>query len=322
MRDTYLHEFLARNDLKTCQRNALAGDASSRRYERLMSDDRTYILMDAPPPETIDQFVTVAALLKDRGYSPPEVIDQDSEFGFLLLEDLGDGLLAGLIASGLAERPYYELAVDFLIDLSRQPAPSSLPGFSADYIRSQNEMFLDWYVKDQADSHMSGTDIALFADIWEELIPSIFIAPDVMLLRDFHAENLLYLEGRKGVQALGLLDFQDALQGPPAYDLVSLLQDARRDVSEALERDMLSRYLQATGLDCEAFKLSYAILGAHRAMRILGIFTRLAKDKGKPGYLELIPRVRSHLARNFARPELAALKNWTVKILGEKGLAS
>ncbi len=322
MREAHLKQFLVRNGLASCQRIPLAGDASSRRYERLVTADTTYILMDAPPPETIDQFVIVADLLKKRGYSPPDVLDSDREAGFLLLEDLGDRLLASLIASGTPEGPLYNLAVDFLIDLSRQPAPAILPSFSADYIMSQNEMFNDWYVREKTGQSPSFEEIHQFNEIWRDLIPHVYMAPDVLLLRDFHAENLLYLEDRAGVRALGLLDFQDALQGPPAYDLVSLLQDARRDVSGALEQEMVSRYLQGTPLDETAFKLSYAILGAHRAMRILGIFTRLAQDKGKPGYLDLIPRVKSHLARNLAHPELAMLKNWVENTLGEKGLAS
>lgn len=322
MREKHLQAFLDRHHLGSCKRMALAGDASSRRYERLQAERTSYILMDAPPPEAVDPFVSVAEILKERGYSPPEVIDADRSSGFLLLEDLGDGLLAKLIAAGAQEAPLYSLAVDFLIDLTRQPAPDSLPRFSGDYIGSQNEMFLDWYIPDQINGLLSGPDTTLFNEIWEELIPLIYISPDILLLRDFHAENLLYLRDREGLKALGLLDFQDAMQGPPAYDLVSLLQDARRDVSPSLEQSMLQRYLDEIQIEKGQFARSYAILGAHRAMRILGIFVRLAKEKGKPSYLEMVPRVKSHLQRNLAHPDLARLRSWMEKLLGKEGMAS
>lgn len=316
MRERDRSLFLEANGLAGASRMPLAGDASARRYERVTDGDRSRILMDAPPPEDVGRFVAVARELATRGYSPPEIYAEDLEKGFLLLEDLGDGLFSDLMASGEPEEPLYRLAVNLLIDFSRQAPPSSLPHFSDDYLRDQNRMFLDWYVPAKTGVHLSDEAERFYQEIWEELLPDIRVGPEVMLLRDFHSDNLLYLKDREGLRSLGLLDFQDALRGPAAYDLVSLLQDARRDVHADTD-DMIHYYLEKTGLDETDFLTSYAILGAHRALRIMGIFTRLAEQDGKTAYLELMPRMRAHLARNLTHPALAALKNWLAVSVGE-----
>ncbi|PHQ72339.1 MAG: aminoglycoside phosphotransferase [Sneathiella sp.] len=319
MREQHLADFLKQNQLDAAKRQALAGDASSRRYERISDVARSVILMDAPPPENVGPFIEVAALLKAQGYSPPEIIAADLSRGFLLLEDLGDTLFARLIDAGAEEAPLYQLAADFLIDLTRRSPPSGLPRFSDDYISEQNELFLDWYIPDQSGASVSPRDRQMYRDIWSRLLPKIRVGPDVILLRDFHAENLLYLEGREGLKALGVLDFQDALVGPPAYDLASLLQDARRDVGVETAEQMIRRYIEQTNVEENAFRSSYAILGAHRALRIMGIFVRLAKAQGKTRYLDMLPRMRRHLAHNLAHPELGELEGWLQKTLGDIG---
>lgn len=317
MRETALSAFLKRNDLEDAPRHSLAGDASSRRYERLEGGEKPLILMDAPPPEDVARFTAIAKALTERGYSAPEIQAEDTAEGFLLLEDLGDDLFARLFEAGEAEKPLYCLAVDFLVDLAKTPPPEFLPEFSDDYVRAQNEMFLDFYVPEKLDGPLSDEPRKFYREIWENMLPRMRMGPDVMLLRDFHSENLLYLKDRKGLKALGLLDFQDALKGPAAYDLVSLLQDARRDVDETLAAEMIYHYLDETGVEEEAFLESYAILGAHRALRIMGIFCRLAKVEGKIRYLDMIPRMQQHLAGNLAHPGLAALRNWLQLTIGE-----
>lgn len=317
MRETALTTFLERNGLKDAARQPLAGDASARCYERIMASEKSLILMDAPPPEDVCSFVAIAKELTKRGYSAPEIHAEDIEQGFLLLEDLGDDVFARLFEAGQAETPLYRLAVDFLIDLAKLPPPSFLPAFSDQYIRVQNEMFLDFYVPHKLGEPLSGEPRKFYQDIWENLIPRMRIGPDVMLLRDFHSENLLYLKDRDGLKSLGLLDFQDALKGPAAYDLVSLLQDARRDVDETMAGEMVYHYLDETGFDEADFRESFAILGAHRALRIMGIFCRLAEVEGKNRYLEMIPRMQQHLAGNLAHPVLTGLRNWLMLTIGE-----
>lgn len=317
MRDTALTAFLERNGLEGASRYPLAGDASARRYERIVGSEKSLILMDAPPPENVTSFVVIARELTRRGYSAPEILAEDVDRGFLLLEDLGDDLFARLFESGTAETPLYRLAVDFLIDLAKTSPPSFLPAFSDDYVRAQNEMFLDFYVTDKLGEPLSGEPREFYQDIWENLLPRMRIGPEVMLLRDFHSENLLYLKGREGLKSLGLLDFQDALRGPAAYDLVSLLQDARRDVDETMAAEMVYHYLDETGLDEADFRESFAILGTHRALRIMGIFSRLAQVEGKRRYLEMIPRMQQHLAGNLAHPVLTGLRNWLMLTVGE-----
>ncbi len=317
MRETALSAFLKRNGLEGAPRHPLAGDASSRRYERIEAGENPLILMDAPPPEDVARFTAIAKALTERGYSAPEIQAEDIAEGFLLLEDLGDDLFARLFKAGRAEKPLYRLAVDFLVDLARSPPPAFLPEFSDDYVRAQNEMFLDFYVPEKLDGPLSDEPREFYREIWENMLPRMRVEPDVMLLRDFHSENLLYLKERDGLKSLGLLDFQDALKGPAAYDLVSLLQDARRDVDETLAAEMIYHYLDETGMEEAAFLESYAILGAHRALRIMGIFCRLAKVEGKRRYLDMIPRMQQHLAGNLAHPGLAALRNWLQLTIGE-----
>jgi len=317
MRDTLLWAFLEKNALVDAKREPLAGDASARRYERIRANDKSVILMDAPPPEDVSSFVAIAGALKERGYSAPEIYAGNTEQGFLLLEDLGDDLFARLFESDTPEEALYRLAVDFLINLAKSPTPTFLPEFSDAYVMKQNEMFLDFYVPEKLGEPLATGPREIYMGIWQSLLPRMRVEPDVMLLRDFHSENLIYLKDREGLKALGLLDFQDALKGPAAYDLVSLLQDARRDVDEAMAEELIYHYLDKTGVDEAEFRESYAILGAHRALRILGIFVRLAKVDGKERYLDMIPRMQKHLMGNLAHPGLTALRNWLALTIGE-----
>jgi aminoglycoside/choline kinase family phosphotransferase len=316
MRDNQIADFLQDNGHATAALTALAGDASSRRYLRLQEGHQSFILMDAPPPEDVDQFVRVAKILHAYGYSAPEILCQDSEAGLLLLEDLGDTLFASLMEEGADEEKLYKLAVDFLLDLRCQPSASGLPEFSDGYVLSQNEVFLDWYIPDATDNTVQKRDRDRYEDIWRRLLPDIWVGKEGLLLRDFHAENLLLLEQREGLNALGLLDFQDALIGPAAYDLVSLLQDARRDVSHHIVEKMIDYYIQESGVEAASFRQSYAILGAHRALRIMGIFIRLAKTQGKTRYLDLLPRMKGHLDGNLNHPALSELKQWLDTMIG------
>ena len=296
----------------------LAGDASARRYERLTRGDATAVLLDDPPPgHSVAPFVRIARLLREMGYSAPRVFDLDEALGFALLEDLGDdtfsSLLTGPDASSL-ERTLYEAATDFLIDLHRRPVPPDLPRYDPAWLLSDAVLFLEAAIADAAEPAMA----VEFEAAWRGALEEATRGPAVFCLRDFHAGNLMWLPARgdkscgaQGFQRVGLLDFQDARAGPAAYDLVSLLQDARRDLGAGLEAAMVGRYLDASpNLDEAAFRATYAILGAQRAVRIIGVFHRLAKQDRKPAYLAHVPRVWRHLDADLVHPSLAPVRAW------------
>jgi hypothetical protein len=225
----------------------------------------------------------------------------------LLLEDLGDALYARLIERGEAdERQLYAAAVDLLVDLHARPLPSDVPSYGPEELLRTAGLAYDWYLAGIAGRVSLAQKIG-FANLLGPLLVEHVGDADMLVLRDYHAENLIWLPDRRGSARVGLLDFQDAARGHPAYDLVSLLKDARRDVPEDLERDMLARFLAIGGHDAAAFRAAYALLGAQRNLRILGVFARLSLHYGKPQYVDLIPRVWDHLVASLEHPALSAL---------------
>ncbi|MEY4982958.1 MAG: hypothetical protein RIR62_1224 [Pseudomonadota bacterium] len=289
-------------------RSFLAGDASDRSYDRLTRGAETAVLMDAPPAKGEDTatFAAIAAHLAGLGLSPPRILAADHAAGFLLLEDLGDGLVARLVARDPAmERPLYAAATDVLLALHRHAAPAGLPDLTARDWADAAAFALDWYAFAATGTAPDSHD---FRAAMADAMAAHADGPRVMILRDYHAENLLWLPDRQGVARVGLLDFQLAQMGQPAYDLVSLLQDARRDVSPATEEAMMRRFRAATGQGEAAFSAAYATLGAQRALRIMGVFARLCLKGGKAGYLPLLPRVWGQLQRNLAHPALERLR--------------
>ena len=237
--------------------------------------------MDAPPPqEDIGPYVAIAALLRELGFSAPEVLAEDRDEGFLLLEDFGDDTYTRLLARGADEPALYKLAVDTLIALQRAAAPRGtpeLPPYDMERLLAEAVLLVDWYRR-----LASGLREEYLA-LWRAVLPDAMVSPPTLVLRDYHVDNLMLLPDRPGVRGCGLLDFQDAVTGPPSYDLVSLLEDARRDIPGPLRQAMTERYLAAfPSLDRFAFLRSAAILAAQRNCKILGIFTRLWKRDGKP----------------------------------------
>jgi len=282
----------------------VAGDASFRRYFRVVEGDRSAILMDAPPPhEDPRPFLAVARWLTDHGFAAPAILHEDLTQGLVLLEDFGDVRLRETVdAEPARELGLYGAAVDLLVRLHDAPAGVEAPYDLAVYQR-EAALFVEWYCPAVG----LEVDAAGYRDAWDAVLaPLLDGHRPVTVLRDYHAENLMLIEGGEG---LGLLDFQDALAGHPAYDLVSLLQDARRDVPEATEAAMLARYRDATGAG-EAFDIAYHVLGAQRNAKILGIFTRLWKRDGKPRYPALCPRVWAYLERDLAHPALKPVADW------------
>jgi aminoglycoside/choline kinase family phosphotransferase len=298
-----LDEFLARHGWADAAVTLVAADASFRRYFRAAAiDGRTAVLMDAPPPhEDPRPFIDVARYLVGHGFRAPEIFAQDLDRGLVLIEDFGDLQMRQHLDVEPGDAPrIYRAAIDTLVRLSHTPV-ASLPAYDeAAYLR-EVRLLSEWYMPAMG----LDFDQAEFEALWRAALNPVSDIQSVTVLRDYHAENIMLLPG--GGQ--GIIDFQDALIGHPAYDLVSLLQDARRDVSPALEAAMLD-YYQNAAQPGDDFGLHYAILGAQRNTKIIGIFTRLWQRDGKERYLGFLPRMWGLLERDLAHPGLASLKAW------------
>ena len=303
-------DFLASCGWAGARIEPLAGDASFRRYFRVVRNDgHQAVLMDAPPPhEDPRPFISVAEWLVSVGLSAPEILARDLRRGLLLLGDFGDDRLReALDLAPDRERQLYELATDVLVHLHDHPPMAGLPVHGLEQWLTELMLFPDWYCPAVG----LEVDAESYQAAWTEVLEPIAddgLGP-VTVLRDYHAENIMLVEGRDGVAHFGLLDFQDALAGHPAYDLASVLEDARRDVPPTLERDMLGRYIAATGRG-EAFERAYWALAAQRNTRILGVFTRLWKRDGKPGYRRFQPRMWGLLERDLDHMVLAVVRDW------------
>ena len=301
--------FLAANGWSGADILPLAGDASFRRYFRVVHEGRTAVLMDAPPEhEDLGPFLAVAEHLGTLGLSAPRSHAVDRVGGLLLLEDFGDRLVGPLLRMGVEdEAPIYRDAITLLARLAEQPVPAGLPPYDRTVMHREIGLFPGWY----APALGFDIDHEGWTRAWDAVLPRVTSPePPVLVLRDYHVDNIILLD-REGLNRLGLLDFQDALAGHPAYDLVSLLQDARRDVSPTLEAEMLAAYATEAGIDdIDAFRADYEILGAQRNTKILGIFTRLWKRDGKRTYLAHQPRVWGYLERNLRHPALAPVAEW------------
>ncbi len=295
----------------------LAADASFRSYHRVTAEDRVAVLMDAPPPmEDVRPFRAVDARLRALGLSAPEILAEDVPHGFLLLEDFGDGTFTRLLKAGADEAALYDLAVDALVALHRAPgaaegfADYALPVYDRARYLAEAALLPEWF--------LPAVGVALTAEAragydaaWAGALAALDGQPHTLVLRDFHVDNLMRLPGRAGVAACGLLDFQDAVRGPTVYDLMSLLEDARRDLAPELAARGRARYLEAfPDLDREAFAAAWAVLAAQRHAKVIGIFTRLCVRDAKPQYLVHIPRVWRLLEAALAHPALAAVAAW------------
>jgi len=337
-----IRQFLQKTNFVGAERRRIQGDASTRLYERLTLNGQSYILMNSPrrpdgPPvrggkpysaiahlaEDVSAFVAMAIALRQRGFSAPAILESDLDAGLVVLEDLGSMPVVGGDPLGPYEERY-GAAVDVLVALHQQKLPETLPiaghtdhrlpRYDIDALLIEAELLLDWYLPRMQASIAPSSREAYLA-LWRDALAPTLERPKTWVLRDFHSPNLLWLADRKGVARVGLLDFQDAVMGHPAYDLASLLQDARVDVPESLEITLLTRYTRARrtaekDFDAADFARLYATLAAQRASKILGIFARLDKRDGKPQYLRHMPRVWAYLQRSLEHPTLAPLKAW------------
>ena len=283
----------------------LAGDASFRRYFRVRRGDKSAMLMDAPPPEEDPQpFLRAAKWLDANGLRAPHILAEDAARGLVLLEDFGEVRMREYLDQWPDdERAVYTAAIDTLVELHRLP-PGPFRDYSLAEYQREAKLLVDWYCPAQ-NLYVDGPG---YAAAWEAALGPMLPRqrPGVVVMRDYHAENVMLLGS---LEKQGLLDFQDALVGHAAYDLVSLLQDARRDVSPALEAEMFDYYVRQTGVG-DDFLADYARLGAQRNAKIVGIFVRLWKRDGKPRYLDYIPRVWALLERDLAHPALEPVARW------------
>lgn len=306
----HLLGFLSRAGCDTSKLKMIAGDASNRKYYRLTRRDRSVIAMDAPPEkgEDVRPFIRIANWLGSIGLSAPFVISADETRGFLLLEDLGDNIFARLFNAGYPERPLYVAAADVLWRLHSAVPPSDLTPYSPEYMAEMAALSVVWYRKAQTGS-VDHNLVHAMKDHMEIRLTALTGEPAVMVLRDYHAENLIWLPEREGVRRVGLLDFQDAMMGHPAYDLVSILQDARRDVSPELAKEIYFHFTRAAPQEAD-FLRHYHLLGLQRNLRILGVFARLCMRDGKASYVDLIPRVWRHVLHNLDALEDAELSRF------------
>lgn len=338
-------EFLRRSGVADAPPSYLQGDASPRAYARITLDGRPLVLMDAPrqpdgPPvrnglpysqiarlaENVRPFVAIGAWLHKQGVSAPEIVAHDLDRGFLLLEDLGDRVFGREVAAGPAhQRELWRAAVDVLLHLRRVEVPAvlplpdgtchALPSFDRAALEIETELLLDWYWPATKGSPAPADIRAEFISLWSPVLDRLLALPKGLFLRDFHSPNLLWLPERQSIARVGVIDFQDALKESNAFDLVSLLQDARVDVPADLERELYQYYLAEArrhdaSLEESAFGEAYALFGAQRNTRLVGLWARLLKRDGKPQYLAHMPRTWDYLARNLAHPVLSPLKLW------------
>lgn len=316
-----LESFLSKAGFAGAQLLPLAGDASARRYVRAKLGGRQAMVMDTPAEgENFPAFVQVAEYLYGSGYSAPQILARDMQEGFLLLEDFGDESFTKILKSNIGkEELLYTAAVDLLTKWQSLNLKNlSLPFYDEELYLREVALFPDWFLP-----QIMGIDKAAelrteYMQIWREILRSFPLQQNTFVHRDFHADNLMWIAGRAEAERIGLLDFQDAVIGDPAYDMVSLLEDARREVPQNLVDLMIEKYLSQTGKERGRFLSAYNILGAQRNSKIIGIFIRLAVRDSKDNYLKLLPRVWRHLEHDIKHPLLEKLHDWLDKNVGQE----
>ncbi|MCF6221043.1 MAG: phosphotransferase [Robiginitomaculum sp.] len=338
-REQLIVQFLQNNGWGDAKRTPFPGDASSRSYERLTRSheeigEEQLVLMNAPfmphkdPYSTAaklagsdpDAFICLATALTRRGFSAPRIFATDRDNGFMLLEDLGADLFSQVLTDDPGkEQELYSCAIDCLAAIYRSSFSDQLSArgaqwlvrkYDAQALQTEADLFLEWYVPEFG-SAVDETAKAAWYEIWADAFTHLNAHAHGIALRDFHADNVFWLPEREAIAKIGLIDFQDALIAHPSYDLVSLLEDARRDVDIDMVGGLISRFCQQAGIpDDEKFSAAYAVQAAQRNAKILGIFVRLARRDGKQRYLDMIPRVAQHFSRDISHPALANMHDW------------
>lgn len=319
-RNTLIEIFLQNNGWGGAERNILAADASFRTYDRLHKDGKSAVLMNAPPPkEKVEPFIKIDKHLRSLGLSAPEILAEDIENGLLLLEDFGDDTYTKLLKNGASEAELYKMAVDVMVYFNlkdkSETIPANHPSYTDEMFTNDALLLVDWYMPSIFGKTIDEGKRQEYIDLWRKILPLARNVEDSLIIRDYHVDNLMKLKGKEGLQTCGILDFQDAVSGPISYDMMSLMEDARRDINPAFVEAMRDYYLSemkknGKEVDPQAFKTSWAILGACRHAKVIGIFTRLCVRDNKPKYLCHIQRVWGLLERSLEHEALKDIKNW------------
>ena len=315
-REDLFPHFLAQNNLTDYQIDKIADDASFRRYFRVKTKQESFILMDAPPEkEDIKPFCNIAEILLNNNLSAPKILGRDDENGLLLLEDFGNDsytkILAKLKGDELLkkEKEIYQLAIDALLKLHQVPEPQNIALYDEELLMREVMLFIEWYLPYIAKTPASEAQITEFKSLWKEAFKQLSKASK-LVLRDYHADNLMLLNERESYRQVGLLDFQDAVIGVEAYDMVSLLEDIRRDVSKETVEAMLQHYLQNSNINQESFLRDYQILSLQRNIKIIGIFSRLAIRDKKEKYLSFLPKLFNYVSISPANDNLSKIRQF------------
>ena len=313
-RDQLRESFLGRSDWADWHVEALQADASFRRYFRLTNGNSSVLLMDAPPAtEDLAAYVRIAGYLAESGLRAPRILTQDLAQGFAVIEDFGHNTYTVLLDKGVPAEPLYTLAVDSLIELHRSYGQANIevPRYDAGFYDDEAALFADWYMPARIGRKLTPSERDEFLARFASLINHVSTKEECLVLRDYHVDNLMLVDGAEGINACGQLDFQDALIGSRAYDLVSLLEDARREVCPHMTERLLDHYLAAMpSTDRASFLRDYRVLSAHRHAKVIGIFVRLCVRDSKAHYLNYLPHVQRLFERSLQFPHLAPIADW------------
>ncbi|MGK0441284.1 MAG: aminoglycoside/choline kinase family phosphotransferase [Pseudohongiellaceae bacterium] len=307
-------KFLANTAWSDWQIDALSADASFRRYFRLSQHGQSALLMDSPPDtEDINSYVKIDQYLLSIGLRAPQIHQLDQENGFAIIEDFGAQTYTQLLDAGNDAEPLYALATHALARLHNNLALNKIdvPRYDAGFYDDEAALFVDWYWPARTGAKINTNLRREYTAIWQQLLAKLSTKKECMILRDYHVDNLMLIAGETGLDSCGLLDFQDALIGSRAYDLVSLFEDARRDVDPVMAKQLLDEYLKDfSSAEAAEFYYDYAVLGAHRHIKVVGIFVRLCVRDGKAHYLHYLPRVQRLLEQALTTPEMKPLAEW------------
>ncbi|MDY6407598.1 MAG: phosphotransferase [Pseudomonadota bacterium] len=316
LRNEALKNFLNATGWSTAQHISLASDASARTYERLVMGNKTAILMNSPLSEKPEQFVFIDEVLKKAGIHSPDILAQDLNNGFLILEDFGNNTFTALLNQGVAEFDLYQKGIDTLIQMQdRVVLPHGIPLYSHERLMNGVMMLPQWFGKHALENGLSEEAIAEFRDIWQDILSKLEGLPQTLVLLDYHADNLMITPNGD----CGVLDFQDACIGPLGYDLMSLLEDERRDVSPAVRNRLIEHYFNCRKVvDTPAVRASLPIVAMQRHTRVIGIFARLFLRDSKEKYLRMIPFVWELIHRHLNESVFQNYKNWIDRYIPER----
>jgi aminoglycoside/choline kinase family phosphotransferase len=316
-RESKLKQFISKHfNNEPHKVDLMPGDAGMRSYYRISTAEKTFVVMDCPPSYSkVNDFAKIAKFLTDNDFSAPKIYDMDQENGYLLLEDFGTlGLTKFLELNPETKDETYKLIIDLLISLTEKDCPEGLSSFDNALLCKEVEIFADQYIPYAYYRELKMHEFDEFIDLWQDVLSEMPLVPNAIVLRDYHLDNMMYLEDRDSLKKIGLLDFQDARYGSVVYDLVSVLEDARFEVSRSDALSMIDYFIDKKGLNKESVLAQYHILGAQRNMRILGVFVRKFTRDNDKNYIKYIPRVKQYLDYDLSYPALGKIKVWLDKL--------